>query len=188
MPASTWWRSVGGAQRKSLTKNGGLGDVPVGTLGSTVGNSLGTNINITYTEPLLAGGIYTSSNDYTQVLRNILKGSLFMHDALGTNPVCTLPSATGCNAVYSPIPEAWHYSIAHWVEDDPATNGDGAFSSAGAFGFYPWIEASKKYYGVISRENQQGGGGYGYDSAQCGRLIRRAWDTGVEQTGTIPAN
>ena len=148
-----------------------------------MGTLLGTNINITYTEPLLAGGIYASSNDYAPVLRNILNRSLFMHDALGTNPVCTLPSTT-CNAIRSPIPEAWHYSMAHWVEDDPATNGDGAFSSAGAFGFYPWIEASKTYYGVVSREDTSGGAGF--PSAQCGRLIRRAWDTGVEQTGTIP--
>lgn len=166
---------------------GGLGDVPLGSLGSTVGSMLGTNISFVYTEPLLAGGIYANSNEYTPVLRNIISGSLAMHDALGTNPVCTLPSSAGCDAVKSPIPEAWHYSMAHWVEDDPTSNGDGAFSSPGAFGFYPWIEASKTYYGVISREDQQLGAGAAYNSVQCGRLIRRAWDTGIEQTGTIPA-
>jgi hypothetical protein len=165
---------------------GGLGAVPVGQLGTTVENLLATNIKFLYTEPLLAGGIYTDASDYAQVLRNILKGTLHMHDALGTNPVCTLPSAT-CNAVYSPIPEAWHYSMAHWVEDDPATNGDGAFSSAGAYGFYPWIEAAKVYYGVISRQQATGNGEQnGYQSAKCGRLVRRAWDTGVQQVGTIP--
>jgi hypothetical protein len=26
----------------------------------------------------------------------------------------------------------------------------------------------------------------GYASAKCGRLIRRAWDTGIEQTGVLP--
>jgi hypothetical protein len=166
---------------------GGLGAVPDLTLGTTVGNLLAANIKFVYTEPLLAGGIYTSANDYAQVLRNILKGTLYMHDALGIDPVCTLPSAKGCNAVYSPIPEAWHYSMAHWVEDDPSTNGDGAFSSAGAFGFYPWIEASKVYYGLISRQQPSGNGEQnGYLSAKCGRLIRRAWDNGVQQTGTIP--
>jgi len=167
---------------------GGLGDVRDTMLGSTVANLLGSNITFVYTQPLLAGGIYTSADQYGKVLRNILNGSLFMHDALGIDPVCTLPTAPGCNAVSSPMPEAWHYSIGHWVEDDPATHGDGAFSSAGAFGFYPWIEASKKYYGILSREDKQNAAGYGYDSAQCGRLIRRAWDTGVEQTETIPTN
>ncbi len=166
---------------------GGLGDVPVAQLGPMVAAELASNITFLYTEPLMAGGIYTSSDDYTAVLRNILSGALFMRDALGTSPVCTRPSAPGCNATFSPIPEAWHYSIAHWVEDDPTTNGDGAFSSPGAFGFYPWIEASKNYYGVISREAASGNGEQeGYASAQCGRLIRHAWDTGVQQTGEIP--
>lgn len=166
---------------------GGLGDVPVAQLGPMVASQLASNITFLYTEPLMAGGIYTSSNDYTIVLRNILSGALFMRDALGTSPVCTRPSAPGCNATFSPIPEAWHYSIAHWVEDDPSTNGDGAFSSPGAFGFYPWIEASKNYYGVISRQAGSGNGEQeGYASAQCGRLIRHAWDTGAQQTGAIP--
>jgi hypothetical protein len=167
---------------------GGLGDIPVGTLGSTIAGLLDPSGNFLYTEPLMAGGIFTSSNDYVLVLRGILSGVLFMRDALGTNPVCTRPSAPNCNAVFSPIPEAWHYSIAHWVEDDPTTHGDGAFSSAGAYGFYPWIEASKAYYGIISRQTTAVGSGEqaGYASAQCGRLIRHAWDTGVEQAGAIP--
>ena len=38
------------------------------------------------------------------------------------------------------------------MEDDPAVHGDGAFSSPGAFGFYPWIDSSKSYYGIISRQ------------------------------------
>jgi hypothetical protein len=166
---------------------GGLGNVPVAQLGPMVAEELAAGITMVYSEPLIAGGIFTSSNDYTTVLRNILSGALFMRDALGTNAVCTRPNAPGCNASLSPIPEAWHYSIAHWVEDDPTTNGDGAFSSPGAFGFYPWIEASKNYYGVISRMEGTGNGEQqGYASAQCGRLIRHAWDTGVQQTGQIP--
>lgn len=173
----------GGHLENHASLYGGLGNVPLVQLGTTVGTLLGTPI--VYTEPLLPGGIYASSNTYSAILRNILSGALYMHDALGIDPVCTLPSTT-CNSVHSPSPEAWHYSMAHWVEDDPATNGDGAFSSAGAFGFYPWIEASKKYYGVISLENQGQAARYGYASAQCGRLIRRAWDTGIVQTGTIP--
>lgn len=167
---------------------GGLGDVPVASLGSTIGGLLDRNVNFFYSEPLMAGGIFTSSNDYALVLRDILSGALLMHDALGTNPVCTRPSAPNCNAAFSPIPEAWNYSMAHWVEVDKATNGDGAFSSPGAYGFYPWIEAAKNYYGIISREATAIGSGEqaGYASAQCGRLIRHAWDSGQEQTGEIP--
>ncbi len=67
------------------------------------------------------------------------------------------------------------------MEDDPATYaGDGAYSSAGAFEFqHPWIDASKTYYGVISREDAASGGEQGgYASAQCGRLVRHALDDG----------
>jgi hypothetical protein len=97
---------------------------------------------------------------------------------LGSHPVCTNPLTCGLNvAAYSPVPstETWHYSLGHWVEDDPIV-GDGAFSSAGSFGFYPWIDATKTNYGIVARSAQQG---QGYASAQCGRLIRKAWTTGV---------
>jgi len=163
---------------------GGLGTVVYNSLGSVISAQLGPGVSLAYTEPLLAGGIHTDATQYGLVLRHILSGSLAMLAALGQHAVCTLPSTT-CAAIYSPIPEAWHYSIAHWVEDDPNTNGDGAFSSPGALGFYPWIEAGKKYYGLISRANNSSAN-EGYYSAECGRLIRAAWDTGVQQTGTLP--
>ena len=70
--------------------------------------------------------------------------------AAGPAPVCTNPHSCA-TAVYSPIPsEDVHDSIGHWVEDDP-TLGDGAFSSAGAFGFYPWISQDRTTWGVLAR-------------------------------------
>jgi hypothetical protein len=163
-----------------------VGNVTRTMLGSTVAGPLGSGISLTYTEPLLAGGIYTSAAQYASVLRNILGGSLFMRDALGTSAVCTSTKAP-CSAAYTPLPEvAWRYSIAHWVEDDTSTGGDGAFSSPGAFGFYPWIAADKQTYGVISRQEPSGNAVQnGYASARCGRLIREAWKTGTAQTGSI---
>jgi hypothetical protein len=165
---------------------GGIGTVINENLGAVIASKLGPGVAFTYSEPLLPGAVYTNAGMFARVLQHIVNGSLYMHDALGIDPVCTKPSAT-CDAQYSPIPAAWHYSITHWVEDDPVTNGDGAFSSPGGEGFYPWIEASKQYYGVLARA--VGGGGanqYGYGSSQCGALIRAAWDTGVQQKGPIP--
>jgi hypothetical protein len=157
-----------------------LGTVQVDSLGQTMAGLLGSGVDIAFGEPLISGGIFMNAQDYALVLRRILDGSLFMHDALGTNPVCT-QKAQPCNAAFSPIPVAWHYSIGHWVEDDAA--GDGAFSSPGAFGFYPWIDANKTFYGIVSRaQSPEQGEQHGYASAQCGRLIRRAWLTGIEQT------
>ena len=96
-------------------------------------------------------------------------GQLAIAKLLGANPVCTNP-ATCSTALNSPVPESWHYSYGHWVEDDPTT-GDGAFSSPGAFGFYPWISADRRYYGIVVRHATEGA----WSSVQCGRQIRASW-------------
>lgn len=159
-----------------------IADLDVSTLGSAMVGGLGVaGVSLRFNQPLLAGGIYASANDYTALLRAILSGQLHMREALGSHPVCAWVGA-GCNAASSPqFTEHWHYSIGHWVEDDP-TRGDGAFSSPGAFGFDPWIDADKQYYGVISRHAASGTGNQnGFSSALCGRQLRAAWKTGVQQ-------
>ena len=112
----------------------------------------------------------------------MLKQELRIAPLLGANAVCTLP-AVCADAVASPIPEAFSYSLGHWVENDPAT-GDGSFSSAGIFGFYPWIDASKTYYGIVSRHQiptRNDEIGSGWASLQCGRLLRKAYLSGQAQ-------
>jgi hypothetical protein len=134
-----------------------------------------------YSQPQLAGGVKTDAAEYGRLLRRIVAGELKMRQALGTHAVCTNP-ATCPSALYTPVPpdESWHYAIGHWVEDDPLV-GDDAFSSAGAFGFYPWIDAGKRWWGVLARESYQGLGDPdphhhpGAMSAFCGREIRWAW-------------
>jgi hypothetical protein len=154
---------------------------------TALGAEIATGLNIggitlRYNQPLLAGGIYASADDYSPILRAVVNAQLGMLNALGTNPVCAWTGASSCNAAFSPnVTQHWHYSIAHWVEDDP-TSGDGAFSSPGAFGFYPWIESNKKFYGVISRYAAATGAiQNGLASALCGRELRAAWETGVQQ-------
>jgi hypothetical protein len=97
---------------------------------------------------------------------------------LGSHSVCANPQAcTGGEALASPLSadDRWRYSLGHWVESDPES-GDGAFSSAGAFGLYPWIDASRSHYGIVARVAPSGAG---VGSAQCGRLIRQAFASGV---------
>jgi hypothetical protein len=138
---------------------------------------LGSDIPVTFNSPLLAGGAIISADGYAIFLRKILKSQLRIASLLGDQSTCTLPSACA-TAEYSPIPEAWKYSAGHWIEDDPTT-GDGTFSSPGAFGFYPWIDTTKTYYGVLAREDT--GGGAAFPSVECGRNIRKAFMTGVTQ-------
>jgi hypothetical protein len=101
------------------------------------------------------------------------------------------------SAQSTPLPENQTYSMGHWVENQTGCLGtksttartlvacsggigvnDGSASSPGSFGFYPWIDASVTYYGVIALS---AGGGNGFPSEQCGRVVRRAFITGIAQ-------
>lgn len=162
----------------------GLGPLSPSALATEVRSRLGTDIQLTYAEPQLAGGVNMSAEAYARFLRKLLIGSptpLRMGGLLGSNAVCTLPGRCP-TAVFSPSQDDWHYSMGHWVEDDPRTSppGDGSFSSPGAFGFYPWVDATRQWYGVLARESTAAGHG-GMASARCGRLLREAWRTGQAQ-------
>jgi hypothetical protein len=167
-------------------------------LGTTTGSS--DPDSNTYTEPLLAGGVGTSAASYASFLTRVLSGSLAMHDVLVDDGqalgVASYKVATTGVGTVSPFDgatnaagrsERWNYSLGHWVEDDP-TYGDHALSSAGAFGFYPWIDRTVTYYGIVARMAPPGGEQYeGFQSAQCGRLIRQAFVQGVAvTTKTVP--
>lgn len=169
-------------------------------LAAEISTYVGQDVSLLYSNPSLAGGIATTPAAYTAFLRHILSGDLRMKNYLGTNAVCAAANSSGCpTAIYSPVnqsapglpddvsTEAWHYSLGHWVEDDPSV-GDGSFSSPGADGFYPWIDASKTYYGVLARyvpiatANSMPPAQKPYiTSVYCGRLIRKAWLTGQAQ-------
>ena len=166
----------GGHMQKHAAING-LSGLDNAQLASEIQSQIGTDVGIRYGSPQLAGGVATSAAEYGKMLRKIVGGTLVMNTVLGTHPVCVDP-ATCPQAISTPSPrgEQWHYSIGHWVEDDP-TVGDGAFSSPGAFGFYPWIDKTKTYYGIVSRLDPTGA----ITSVQCGRLIRKAWVTGTAQ-------
>jgi hypothetical protein len=168
----------------------GQGPSPTATLNTSIVTPMLATTKLAaagYSSPLMAGAIYTSASTYATFLRSILSGSLLMKNVLGSNKVCTNPY-TCSTARFSPMQtsgESWNYSLGHWVEDDPLV-GDHAFSSAGMGGFYPWIDQTKTYYGVVARQVNSPGTFQGYVSAKCGRLIRQAFVTGVTVTSTTP--
>lgn len=167
-----------GGHFQQLAVSMGMGSLNNASLQAAVQAQLGTDFGFTYGTPQLAGGVNTSAANYAIFLRKILNNQLAIHDLLGQHSVCTQLSSCA-TSVYTPAPanESWRYSIGHWVESD-LQMGDGAFSSAGAFGFYPWIDKTKTYYGVLARKAEPGSG---FESASCGRLIRKAWVMGVAQ-------
>jgi len=165
----------------------GLGPLFNAELAVEVGTMIGADVELSYSQPGLAGGVSISARQYAVFLRKLLSGSgspLLLGTLLGSNPVCTVPSAT-CNASrLTAVPEAWHYSLGHWIEDDPTTTPtvNIAYSSTGSFGFYPWVDSGRAFYGVLARQSEAfTGNDEGFASAKCGRVVRLAWMTGVSQ-------
>ncbi|HJV95108.1 MAG TPA: hypothetical protein VJ608_03690 [Albitalea sp.] len=170
----------GGHMQKHATLNG-LGPDDNAALALHIMTGLANVPALGYVEPQLAGGVQTSAGEYGRFLQRTLAGQTKIAALLGSHAVCTNPR-TCATAVSTPVPtnESWHYSIGHWVEDDPLV-GDGAFSSPGAFGFYPWISADKQWWGIVARHDNTGTGDPdpaqrpGVQSVYCGREIRAAW-------------
>lgn len=166
----------GGGHDEKLAIDLGLGPLTREGLAREVRSVLGDDLAFSYATPDLAGGLRSSPATYGRFLRKILRGDLRISSYLASPSVCTLPGSCP-GALHSPAPVAWHYGLNHWIEDD--RGGDGAFSSAGAFGFYPWITADQTLYGLLARHAYQRDAGIA--SAGCGQLLRRAWATGRPQ-------
>jgi hypothetical protein len=166
----------------------GLGHLDADGLAAAWRAVLGEDLAIGMLQARPGGGAVGTPATYAAFLRKLLGGELALGAMLGDDPACaSVERCAAGEALYSPAParETWHYSYGHWVEDDRVA-GDGAFSSAGAFGFYPWIDAARTQYGIVAREVANASGedegiGAGEASARCGRLIRLAWASGVAQ-------
>lgn len=117
-----------------------------------------------------------------------------MHDLLGTSARCTNDTDLSCSTTIAPplsngnpIPHDvyWDYSIGHWVESDPdhpaQANADGSYSSAGSRGFYPWIDSTRTWYGLVARDAHRDNVDEGWNSFLCGAKIRLAWMTATHQ-------
>lgn len=174
--------------------DGGVVKSPL--LADEIRRVIGNFPTLAYHSPNVAGGAMMAPEDYARFLQSMLNDRLAIGRHLGADSVCAWVDKRGesCHAVQTPITgdhfgvdwaqERWRYSYGHWVEADLQV-GDGAFSSAGAFGFYPWIDATKALYGIVAREEpffKRPALG----SVACGRLLRQAWVTGKPQRGAVP--
>lgn len=139
---------------------------------------LGAGIALQFVQPQPSAGGRGTPAGYARVLQQIVAGELRMRELLGRDAVQTHPGRYPDEAVFSPTPphETWRYSIGHWIEGD---EGDGAYTSPGVFGFYPWIDATKTSYGLVARTRGIASPHVmrqpAMQSALCGRAIRRAW-------------
>lgn len=126
--------------------------------------------------PRLAGGMHWTGNDYfafvkATYFKQILSASIMpgqsatyynqqFSDQISTAAIISSPAKAG-------IGEDWHYGFGLWAECHATTYSCGAsiesFSSPGAYGAYPFMNRSQKFYGILSREGALGTFRSGYD-------------------------
>ncbi|MES2039015.1 MAG: hypothetical protein V4495_14365 [Pseudomonadota bacterium] len=167
-----------GHDQKLASVDLGLGNFTAAQLDTEYQNIIGLSrgFNMAALDPLMAGGMMGTATDYALFLKKIMKQELVIGSYLGDQAVCALPSACPGKVVYSPIllmNEPWTYSYNHWVESEKGNGSIDAYSSPGKWGFYPWISADKKYYGILSRHDKEVGAYV--ESVKCGRQIRKAF-------------
>lgn len=148
--------------------HGPLARMSARQLGAEMTRVLG--VPVAFRQPLIAGGAQISPAGYATVLQRAMRGELKLGAMLGADPVCTDKRACPAAAVSSPAKANWGYGMAHWIE---APEGDGAYSSAGAFGFYPWISHDKRLYGLVAPAGSRPT--IYWQSTQCGAAIRQAF-------------
>ena len=176
-------------------------------------SSCGGSCTPTYSEALPSGGGDGSAISVRIILQNILagctsgtcsNGGLYYLGALSSATsqydVCSNPGGnytgqtynggagpSSCPALSAPIPENWRYGLGIWHETsllpDAAQAGDGAWSGVGSSGYYAWIDRTLTYYGIFAVNS---GAGTGFNTAECGRLVRTAFFTGSYQAGPWP--
>jgi CubicO group peptidase (beta-lactamase class C family) len=128
----------------------------------------------TITNPRVAGGLVASLDDYSRLMTRAYERagrSSGVYAELGTAP------HPGAEAVGSPMARAtgrpFPYGLGVWLECGERSSGCEVLSSAGAFGWTPWLDRRAGYHAVIAayRPVAPGDGG----------LHVVAWSVGLQQ-------
>lgn len=105
--------------------------------------------------PLIAGGMRASMNDYASFLRfvydkgqwqgaRLLAPEIF--DAQTIEPYPNVSVGTTPSALYA------RYGLTAWLECATPSTGCATISSPGAFGFTPWLNRNAGYYAILGME------------------------------------
>jgi len=115
--------------------------------------------------PLIAGGMRASVDEYAKILGTVFAKGLAPNgtrivsealvDAQSKDPY---PASI---VAYSPMKAAagldYRYGLASWLECETPTQGCAQISSPGAFGFTPWLDRDAGYYAILGMEVERSG-------------------------------
>jgi len=110
------------------------------------------------TNPLLAGGLQMTMNEYAKVLeleyhRGVFRGARLIGDALFTEQATEpYPDAVIGDTPVGRIGLNYHYGLANWLQCPPPAMNCPVQSSPGAFGFTPWVDRAGDYYAILGMD------------------------------------
>jgi CubicO group peptidase (beta-lactamase class C family) len=110
------------------------------------------------TNPLIAGGLQMTMNEYARVLeleyhRGLYRGQRLIGDALFSAQASEpYPDAVIGDTPVGRIGLDYHYGLASWLECPPPAVNCPVQSSPGAFGFTPWVDRTGGYYAILGMD------------------------------------
>lgn len=115
-----------------------------------------------------SGGMRSTGDDYARILTALLGGTLvqrpddFLKNRISATSIAAVPNAISSNKL------DWRYGWGFWIECEAVSfstecQSDPVISSAGAFGFTPWIDFANGYWAIIVMQEPLD---RGFDTAQ----------------------
>lgn len=110
------------------------------------------------TNPLVAGGMRASMNEYAKLLSVVFHRGTYqgqrlaaetLFDAQAREPY---PDVLIGNSPMTALLLDFRYGLTAWLECDTPASGCAVISSPGAFGWTPWIDRAGGYYAVLGME------------------------------------
>ncbi|MGH8175602.1 MAG: serine hydrolase [Steroidobacter sp.] len=117
------------------------------------------------TNPLIAGGLRTSMNDYARLLQFVFdKGrwqetALLAPEVFDEQAVELYPDAVVGNSPAQNSGFDFRYGLTAWLECDAPATGCATVSSPGGFGFTPWIDRGAGYFAILGMEYTENSAG-----------------------------
>lgn len=122
------------------------------------------NQGIGEANPLVAGGLRASAREYARMLAlayqlgrydgvTIGSAALLLAQAREPYPGVTIGASPAVN-----LGQSFRYGLSAWLECNSPAAGCAVISSAGAFGFTPWLDRDARYYATIAMEQTDGRG------------------------------
>jgi CubicO group peptidase (beta-lactamase class C family) len=104
--------------------------------------------------PLLAGGLHVSMNEYEHVLHFVFDKGVWQGTALLAPGIFDTQTITPYpNAVIGKTPGGnLRYGLTAWLECGTPETGCAVISSPGAFGFTPWLDRDAGYYAILGMQ------------------------------------